>query len=304
MSGFGKYRLVRKLGSGGMAEAYLAEQEGHAGFARTVVVKRVLPHLADRPELTRMLVHEARVAARLQHDNIAQIYDLGMVGDTYFITMEYVEGLDLEAFVDLAEARHLTPLPLGTVGRIVLDVCAGLSHAHRATDSLGRRLGLVHRDISPPNVMVTRAGVAKIIDFGIAKATEEAGETVTGAMKGKHAYMSPEQARGRAVDARADQFAVGVLLWELIAGRRLFRRDADFLTIAAVVEDEAPPLTKVRPGLPERLDHIVSRALEKDPDDRYPSCEELGDDLEDLARKSRWDISSRSLGKLVGTLTS
>jgi serine/threonine protein kinase len=304
MSGFGKYRLVRKLGSGGMAEAYLAESEGHAGFARTVVLKRVLPHLADRPELTRMLVHEARLAARLQHDNIAQIYDLGRVDEQYFITMEYVEGLDLEALVELAEARQLTPLPLGPVARIVLDVAAGLAHAHGARDGTGRRMGLVHRDISPPNVMVTRDGVAKIIDFGIAKATEEAGETATGAMKGKHAYMSPEQARGRPVDARSDQFALGVLLWELAAGQRLFRRAADFLTIAAVVEEEAPELRKLRPELPERLDHIVGRALEKDPDDRYPSCEELGDDLEDLARRQRWDVTSRTLGKLVSTLAS
>jgi serine/threonine-protein kinase len=303
MSGFGKYRLLRKLGSGGMAEAYLAEQEGHAGFARTVVVKRVLPHLADRPEFTRMLVHEARIAARLQHDNIAQIYDLGHVGDTYFITMEYVAGVDVGTLGELAEARGRTPLPPGNVARIVLDVCAGLSHAHRATDTLGRPLGLVHRDVSPPNVMVTPEGTAKIIDFGIAKATAEAGETVTGAMKGKHAYMSPEQVRGRPVDARSDQFAVGILLWELVTGQRLFRRDADFLTVSAVVEDEAPVLSQVRPGLPERLDHIAARALEKDPDDRYSSCEELADDLEDLSRRSGWDITSRALGRLVREVT-
>jgi serine/threonine protein kinase len=303
MTGFGKYRLLRKLGSGGMAEAYLAEQEGHAGFARTVVVKRVLPHLADRPEFTRMLVHEARVAARLQHDNIAQIYDLGHVGDTYFITMEYVAGVDVGVLGELADAQHRAPLPLGPVVRVILDVCAGLHHAHRARDTLGRPLGLVHRDVSPPNIMVTPEGTAKIIDFGIAKATEEVGETVTGALKGKHAYMSPEQVRGRPVDARSDQFAVGILLWELVASQRLFRRDADFLTVSAVVEDEAPVLSQVRPGLPERLDHIAARALEKDPDDRYPSCEELADDLENLARRSGWDITSRSLGKLVRELT-
>src|SRR6185295_17427736 len=143
MSGFGKYRLLRKLGSGGMAEAYLAEQEGHAGFARTVVVKRVLPHLADKPEFTRMLVHEARVAARLQHVNIAQIYDLGHVGDTYFIAMEYVAGVDVGVLAELADAAHRLPLPLGPVARVVLDVAAGLDHAHRATDSLGHPLGLV-----------------------------------------------------------------------------------------------------------------------------------------------------------------
>jgi eukaryotic-like serine/threonine-protein kinase len=303
MSGFGKYRLLRKLGAGGMAEAYLAEQEGHAGFARTVVVKRVLPHLADRPEFTRMLVHEARVAARLQHDNIAQIYDLGHVGETYFITMEYVAGLELSTLCELAEVKQRTPLPLGAVARIILDVCAGLDHAHRATDTLGRPLGLVHRDVSPPNIMVTREGVTKIIDFGVAKATEEAGETATGALKGKHAYMSPEQVRGHEVDARSDQFAVGVLLWELVTGRRLFKRDADFLTVRAVVEDEAPALTRVRPELPERLEHIAARALEKDPDDRYASCEQLGDDLEDLARRSGWDVTSRGLGRLVGELT-
>jgi len=303
MSGFGKYRLLRKLGSGGMAEAYLAEQEGHAGFARTVVVKRVLPHLADKPEFTRMLVHEARIAARLQHDNIAQIYDLGHVGDTYFITMEYVAGVDLSMLSELADSHHRAPLALGAVARIILDVCAGLHHAHRATDTLGRPLGLVHRDVSPPNIMVTPEGTAKIIDFGVAKATEEVGETATGALKGKHAYMSPEQVRGRPVDARSDQFAVGILLWELVSWQRLFRRDADFLTVRAVVEDEAPTLSMLRPGLPERLDHIAARALEKDPDDRYASCEELADDLEDLARRSGWDFSSRALGRLVGELT-
>ena len=303
MTAFGKYRLLRKLGSGGMAEAYLAEQEGHAGFVRTVVLKRVLPHLADRPEFTRMLVHEARIAARLQHDNIAQIYDLGHVGDTYFLTMEYVAGVELSVLCELADTRHRAPLPLGQVARIVLDVCAGLHHAHRARDTLGRPLGLVHRDISPQNVMVTPEGIAKIIDFGVAKATEEASDTITGALKGKHAYMSPEQVRGRPVDARSDQFAVGILLWELLTWQRLFRRDADFLTVSAVVEDEAPSVSSQRPGLPERLDHMVARALEKDPDDRYPSCEELADDLEDLARRSGWDLTSRSLGKLVSELT-
>jgi serine/threonine-protein kinase len=303
MTAFGKYRLLRRLGSGGMAEAYLAEQEGHAGFARTVVVKRVLPHLADKPEFTRMLVHEARIAARLQHDNIAQIYDLGHVGDTYFITMEYVAGVELATLCELAEFAHRTPLPYGPIARIILDVCAGLHHAHGATDTLGRPLGLVHRDVSPPNVMVTREGTTKLIDFGVAKATAEAGETAAGAMKGKHAYMSPEQVRGRPLDARSDLFAVGILLWELVTGKRLFRRDADYLTVRAVVEDEPPPLAASRPGVPERLEHIVARALEKDPDDRYISCEELADDLEDLARRSGWDITSRSLGKLVSELS-
>ncbi len=302
MTAFGKYRLLRKLGSGGMAEAYLAEQEGHAGFARTVVVKRVLPHLIDQPEFTRMLVHEARIAARLQHDNIAQIYDLGHVGDTYFIAMEYVRGIELSTLCERAEERGRVPLPFGPVARIILDLCAGLQHAHGICDTLGRPLGLVHRDVSPPNVMITPEGVTKLIDFGVAKATAVVSETVAGAMKGKHAYMSPEQCRGRALDARSDQFAVGILLWELTTGRRLFRRDADFLSMRAVVEDEAPAVSSLRPGTPERLDHLVARALAKDPDDRFPSCEELGDDLEDLSRRQGWDTTSRTLGKLVTEL--
>jgi serine/threonine protein kinase len=302
MTAFGKYRILRRLGAGGMAEAFLAEQPGAAGFTRTVVLKRVLPHLADQPEFTRMLVNEARLAARLSHANIAQIYDLGQAGETTFLTMEYVDGVDLATLWERADERGRAPLPLGACARVVLDLCAGLHHAHGATDSLGHPLGLVHRDVSPPNVMVSRDGVTKLIDFGVAKATALAGETVAGAAKGKHAYMSPEQCRGKAIDARSDQFAVGILLWELVAWRRLFRRDADYLTMRAVVEAHVPPVHTLRPEAPDALDAILRRALAKDPDDRFTTCEELADELEMVARRARWDLSSRALARVVAEL--
>jgi eukaryotic-like serine/threonine-protein kinase len=302
MTDFGKYRLLRKLGTGGMAEAYLAEQPGHAGFARTVVVKRVLPHLADKPEFAAMLVHEARVAAWLQHDNIAQIYDLGHEGDTYYIAMEYVQGLDLAAVVDRADERRQSPIPLGSAARVIIDVCAGLHHAHTARDEKRQPLGLVHRDVSPENIMVTPEGTTKLIDFGVAKATLASHDSIIMGAKGKHAYMSPEQARSRPLDARSDQFAVGIIAWELATGQRLFRREADFLSMRAVVEDPVFPVSRVRSDAPERLDHILGKALEKDPEDRFASCEELAEELEDLARRSRWDTTTRTLGKLVARL--
>jgi serine/threonine protein kinase len=302
LTAFGKYRLLERIGAGGMAEAWLAEQQGAAGMTRTVVVKRVLPHLSDQPEFTRMLVNEARLAARLGHPNIAQIYDLGRVGDEYFLTMEYVPGVELQILAERAAERNKTPLPLGPMVRVILDLCAGLHHAHGATDSMGHPLGLVHRDVSPQNVLLTHDGVVKLIDFGVAKATAWASETMAGAAKGKHGYMSPEQVRGYPLDARSDQFAVGILLWEMVTWRRLFRRDADYLTMSAVVEDDPPPLGSIRKEAPERLDVIVQRALAKDPDDRYPTCEELADDLEQLARRSGWDISSRGLARVVAEL--
>jgi serine/threonine-protein kinase len=303
MTAFGKHRLLRKLGTGGMAEAYLAEQPGPGGVVRTVVLKRVLPHLAEEEAFTRMLVNEARLAARLHHPNVARTYDLGQHDGTVFLTMEYVDGVELATLTERAEHRAKGPLGPGPCVRIALDLCAGLHHAHLATDSLGRALGLVHRDVSPENVMISREGVTKLIDFGVAKATALGGDTRTGAgAKGKHGYMSPEQARSDALDARSDQFSVGVILWELLTGRRLFLRGPDYLTMRAVVEDEAPPIGSLRSGVPAAIDRVVEQALEKDPDERYPSCEALADDLEAAAQRAGWDLSSRSLARLVAEL--
>jgi serine/threonine-protein kinase len=216
--------------------------------------------------------------------------------------MEYVHGEDIARIANQFATMRRGPLPLGALLRIAVDVCAGLHHAHQATDTVGRPLGIVHRDVSPQNVLATYDGQVKIIDFGIARATAVASTIPDGPMGGKHAYTSPEQVKGAPIDARSDVFSVGVMLWELATWRRLFRREAEHLTMRAVVEDPAPPLPArddLPPAVLAELDRIVARALAKDPDARYPSADALGRELEALAVTSGADLSRDSFASLL-----
>ncbi|AFE09892.1 serine/threonine protein kinase [Corallococcus coralloides DSM 2259] len=276
---YGSYQLLKRLATGGMAQIYLARRPGSDAPDKLLVLKRILPHLSENDEFVRMFLDEARIAARLAHPNVVQIYDLGAEGDTFFIAMEYIHGVDARRLWKRSETAG-RPLPVPIVCRILLEACAGLDYAHKKTDAAGRPLGIVHRDVSPQNILVTFDGGVKVVDFGIAKAADQATVTRSGVLKGKYSYMSPEQAAGQRVDRRSDVFALGVVLHELLTGGRLFKRVSDMLTLSAVAECNVPVPSQVAPRVPVELDAIVLKALAKDPDARYQHAQELQRALE------------------------
>ena len=268
-----------------------------------MVVKRLLPHLARQVDVVRLFVDEARLTVRLKHPRIARVMDLGSHAGDVFLALEYVPGVDLVALSRGLEKHNAAPLPVGAVTRIGIDVAEGLYHAHTATDRMGLPLGIVHRDVSPQNVIVTSEGDVKLIDFGIAKAAQRLTITRPGSMRGKVAYASPEQVVGGDVDPRADQFSLGIVLWELLTWRRLFRRPTDIETMKAVVEDDPPSLAILRPQTPIEIVRVIERALAKDPAARFPTCREMALALERAAGTHAVDVSRPMLGALVKTAT-
>lgn len=279
MERYGRYELVAPLAVGGMAEVFLARPAGSRGASRLVVVKRILPHLAKNEEFVSMFLQEARVVARLNHPRIAQILDLGKVGDSYFIAMEYVPGGDFRHVVRQAkvEGRALTA-PL--VCRMIIGASEGLHFAHRAPDENGKPLRIVHRDVSPQNLLLTFDADVKVIDFGVAKAADSGQETRTGVLKGKYAYMSPEQVEGKILDARSDVFALGIVMYELITHTRLFKRRGGPATLKAVDECRVPPPSLHNPALDPTLEKIILRTLARDRNARIQSAAELASELE------------------------
>ncbi len=278
---YGKYQLLKRLAMGGMAQIYLARQRGPEGFEKLLVIKRILPHLAENGDFVRMFLDEARIAARLDHPNIVDIYDLGAQDDSFFIAMEYIHGEDLRRVWKRAErSGQLIPVPL--VCRIMIEACAGLDHAHKQKDAQGKPLGIVHRDVSPQNILLTFEGRVKVVDFGIAKAADQATVTRSGVLKGKYSYMAPEQAAGQKnLDCRTDIFALGVVLYELLTGMRLFKRLTDMATLQAVSDCEILPPSQINPRVPKDLDPIVMKALTRKPEDRYAEALQLQLALED-----------------------
>jgi serine/threonine-protein kinase len=260
LENYGKYQLLKRLAMGGMAQIYLARQKGPEGSEQLVVVKRILPHLAENVEFIRMFLDEAKIAARLAHPNIVAIYDLGAQDDSFFLAMEYIHGEDVRRMWKRAVTMGLE-LPVPLACRIVTDACAGLDYAHKKADPSGKPLGTVHRDVSPQNILVSFEGEVKVVDFGIAKAADQATVTRSGVLKGKYSYMSPEQAAGKRVDCRSDVFALGVVLYELLTHTRLFKRSSDMQTLAAVAECQVIPPSQVSPRVPADLDPIVMKAL-------------------------------------------
>jgi serine/threonine protein kinase len=285
---FGKYQLMERLGRGGMAEVWKARFQGPAGFSRTLVVKRILPHLVEDPHFVQMFVAEARLSARLNHANIVQVFELGDVDGEYFLAMEYVRGRDLVNVVRAQLLRGLPPPGLGAFA--VREVCRALAYAHQLTDERGQPLRLIHRDVSPSNVMISFDGAVKLLDFGIAKALSEANEnkTITGTLKGKFGYMSPEQVEGKEIDHRSDLFAAGIVLHEVLTGKRLFKGQSDLATIAMVREAKVDPPSLHNPDVPKALDDICLRALARDPDDRWRGCDEMSTALDDVAHQLKW----------------
>ena len=298
---FGKYTLLRRLATGGMAEIFLARQVGVSGFEKEVVVKRLLPENAANQEFVSMFLDEARIAAHLTHPNIAQIFDLGQEGEDYYIAMEYVRGADLRRVCSqgIAEGNYL---PLHHAVRIVAEVCDALTYAHGRTSKDGRPLNIVHRDVSPTNILVTYDGGVKLVDFGIAKAENKVSVTKTGQIKGKYGYMSPEQCRGDHLDARSDIFAVGINLYELTLGRRLFRGDSDVETLRAIESGAIPAPRSISPDYPARLEAIVLRALARDANDRYTHARDLQVALEDFLAESSLRATAGMLGEYMRQL--
>jgi serine/threonine protein kinase len=294
----GKYTLVRKLAVGGMAEVFLARTRGPAGFSKTLVIKRILPDLVDNAEFVSMFLNEARLAALLNHPNIIQIFELGSEGGTYYLVMELVEGAHLRGLIRAARARG-EYLPLNEVLKIISLACEGLAYAHELADDRGRPLQLVHRDVSPENLLISRQGAVKVADFGIAKAANLPHLTRTGILKGKISYMSPEQLEARALDKRADVFSLGVALHEALTLARPFDGGGEVATMRAILAERSPRLTELRPDLPVEVQAVVDRALEKDRERRYPDCRALLADLDRLLLKRQAMVGAGDLAELV-----
>jgi eukaryotic-like serine/threonine-protein kinase len=281
----GKYELVTKLATGGMAELFLAREVGLAGLERLVVIKRILPHLADDPSFIEMFLREARIIARLNHPNVVQIFELGEEQGSYYIAMEYIHGSTVREMQVLAERKKRT-LPVEVIVSIVDQACRGLHAAHELRDLEGNQLELIHRDVSPHNLMCTTEGYIKVLDFGVAKAAQGVEATNSGHLKGKFAYMSPEQCQGQDLDRRADIFSLGVVLWEALADRRLFKREKDLDMMRAVVQEEAEPPSLFNTAIPAAIDEVVLTALEKNREARFDSAETMRQALIEAARQS------------------
>jgi serine/threonine-protein kinase len=273
-----RYRVLERLASGGMAEVFIAESAGIEGFKKQVAIKRVLPHLSEKKRFIAMFLDEARLSAHLSHSNVVQVFDIGVGDNAYFIVMEYVDGADLKGVIEYMRANKRA-FPVEAAVYIVAKMCEGLSYAHELTGSDGIPLRIVHRDVSPPNVLITKYGEIKIVDFGLAKATSQLAKSEAGIIKGKFSYLAPEAALGGEVDHRADVFAVGIILWEILAGRRLFLGESDFQTVKMVQQAAIPALAGFHPDVPPELESIVARALARDPDKRYQTARDLARDL-------------------------
>jgi TonB family protein len=276
---FGQYTLLERIAVGGMAEVWKARMRGVEGFQKTVAIKRILPHMTDNAEFVGMFIDEAKLAAQLTHPNIVHIYDLGKIGRDYYIAMEYVDGKDLRSLLNAARRKGMG-MPLGLGLLIAARVASALDYAHRKRDFEDRELGLVHRDVSPQNVLLTGEGDVKLCDFGIAKAVSKVGQTQMGALKGKLQYMSPEQAWGRPVDARSDLFSLGAVLFEMVTGERQFTGDSEISVLEAVRQGRTRTPRQLDPSVPREVDEIVARALAVDPKDRFQTAGEMKQRLE------------------------
>ncbi|HEU4732220.1 MAG TPA: protein kinase [Kofleriaceae bacterium] len=297
----GSFEIVRKLARGGMAEIFLARTRGPSGFEKLVVLKKILPKYAGRPRFVQLFLDEAKLAASLDHPNIAQVYDIGMVDGSYFFTMEYLHGQDVRSILHRTW-RTGDQFPIEHAVQIARHVASALHFAHEKRRADGSLLGIVHRDVSPSNVIVSYDGATKLLDFGVAKTTASSVKTRTGALKGKVAYMSPEQARGLPIDRRSDVYSLGIVLWEMVTTRRLYRAENDLATLQLIITQPPRPLRQIRPACPAELERIVQRALADDPAARYQTAEQLVTELDELAREHKLKQSSNALATTLGQL--
>ncbi|MHB1844227.1 MAG: protein kinase domain-containing protein [Deltaproteobacteria bacterium] len=299
----GKYELLGKIAEGGMAEVFLARQSGPMGFSKLVVIKKILPQLAVDEKFVRMFLDEARLAAVVNHPNVVSIYELAADEDdeSVYMAMEYIDGVTLKRLGETLLARkEQLPVPLAL--RVLSDACAGLDFAHNLKSSSGEPLRLVHRDVSPENLLITFSGQVKVVDFGIAKAAMSQERTRSGEFKGKFSYTSPEHARGQPLDRRADVWALGIILYWILAGRRPFRAEKPLELLRKIIQDDPRPLREYVPDVPEPLEGVVRRALAKKPDDRFQSARALQDSIEGWIRSSGQDASSARLSDYMNEL--
>ena len=299
-SEYGRYVLLERLAVGGMAEVFRAKRKGVEGFEKVVAVKRILPHLSNNKDFVDMFVDEAKMVASLSHPNITQIFDLGKIDDSYYIAMEFVEGRDLRTI--LARARNRgTHLGVDLAALIAAKVGAALEYAHRHRDDDGNALRIVHRDVSPQNILVSTEGEVKLVDFGIARAATKASHTDSGSLRGKLLYMSPEQAWGKALDNRSDIFSLGGVFFEALTGHPLFSGNSEMSILERVREARVLTPSSLNPAVPIELEAVVTRALKRDPDERYQDAAEMLLDLDTYLRR-RPAVGPNELARFVARL--
>jgi len=296
----GPYEVLSRLATGGMAELLLAKRTGIEGFQKVVVLKRILPHFANNPDFVDMFLHEARLAATLEHPNIVPVFDIGKAGDDYYFAMAYLHGRDVLAILrELTRRGDRMPVPIAIA--IGAGVAAGLHHAHERVGYDGQPLGVVHRDVSPANAIVTFDGSVKLVDFGIAKAAAQTNVTRIGVRKGKAAYMSPEQCRGDPVDRRTDVWSLGIVLYEMLTMARVFRAESELAIMHKITSQDVVPPSRVTPDIPPALEEIVMRCLQRDPHRRWQTALELQRALEGYARTHAIGLGAEMLAEfLVG----
>jgi len=294
----GKYQLIAEIGRGGAATVYLAVMQGATGFTKLFVVKLLHSDIGFDGEEMSMFMNEARLAARLNHPNVVQSLEFEEFEGRYYLAMEYLEGQALSRVLSPAP-EGCAPLRLDHHLQILCDALGGLHYAHELCDYDGTPLHIVHRDVSPPNIMLSKNGEVKIVDFGLAKANSQVEQTDQGVVKGKFSYLSPEAAWGLEVDARTDVFAIGIILWEMLSGRRLFYGDTAYATVELVREARVPSLTALNPNIDAELDGIVRTALARDPAQRFQSAADVGDALAHYLFAREWKVTSRDVANLV-----
>ncbi len=291
---FGNYILIEKLGTGGMAEIYKAKMEGVEGFQKLVAIKRILPQFSHNKDFTTMFIDEAKVAAQLSHRNIIHIYDLGKIENSYFIAMEYMEGTDLRKIMHSAKEKgEKIPIPIALF--IASQVASALDYAHNKKDHNGKPLNIVHRDVSPQNILISKDGEIKICDFGIAKAASKASHTRAGSLKGKLQYMSPEQAWGRQIDYKSDIFSLGVVLYEMLTGKHLFEGDSELSILEKVRHPKVEPLSKFIKDCPVELEKLLEKALKENPDERYSEANLMKKDIEEILSRYEPKVSEKTI---------
>ena len=298
---YGNYFLLEKIAVGGMAELFKAQQRGVQGFQKIVAIKRILPHFSDNEDFVTMFIDEAKLAAQLTHPNIVQIFDLGKAGNSYYIAMEYVNGRDLRTLLKRVREYRL-PFPEQVAAFVTMKIAAALDYAHRKRGFDDRELKLVHRDISPQNVIISTDGAVKLVDFGIAKAASKASHTVAGALKGKLLYMSPEQATGQPLDNRSDLYSLGLVLFELLTGERCFQADSELGVLEKVRLGRISDLHTLNPSISREMVAIVNRALQKNVDHRYPSARFMERDLRDFLQRQGMPLTEHDVAEYMEAL--
>jgi eukaryotic-like serine/threonine-protein kinase len=294
-----RYTITERVDSGGMAEVFRGVAESLQGFKKNVAIKRILPNLARNKKFVAMFLDEAKLSLFLQHANIVQVFDIAQTQNSYFLVMEFVDGCNLKALSDRLKQRGRR-IELPQAIYLMVEACKALSYAHHAENPESNDpLHIVHRDISPPNILLSKMGEVKLVDFGLAKANSQIESTDPGVVKGKFSYLSPEAASGREVDRRADIFAVGILLWEMFTGRRLFYGDTDYQTVELVRQARIPSVAALNPDVDQELEAVVRKSLARDPNERYQEAADLGDALSQYLFSRRMKVTARDIAALV-----